>query len=123
MTTWLKQKAPSWRTKVCDDPATIANCYKSQNLLIVSWESGTRTTIQDNAVLAAIKTHLKAGKPVLYLHTSYEETSNFSGILSSFLGFNLPYGGNYWDNDAANFKAGRPCSKYGLIQLRQWKRC
>lgn len=103
ITSWFSQKAPTWRTKVCNDPATIATCYQSQDLLIVSWESGTRTAAQDAAVLAAIKTHLQAGKPVLYLHTWYEATSNFSTILSTFLGFSLPYGGNYWANDAANF--------------------
>jgi hypothetical protein len=99
---WLKQKAPSWTTQVCNTPATIATCYQNKDLLVLSWESSA--SVADNAaVLAAVKAHLKLNKPVLYVHTWYEPTSNFSDILSSFLGFNLPYGGNYWANDASVF--------------------
>ncbi|GAB6141241.1 metalloprotease ImpA [Methylosoma difficile] len=102
ITKWLGQKAAPWATKICNDPATISICYQNQDLLIVSWESNASTA--DNAsVLAAIKAHMALKKPVLYVHTWYEGTSNFSDIVSAFLGFSLPYGGNYWDNDAANF--------------------
>ncbi len=102
ITKWLGQKAAPWTTKICNDPATIATCYQNQDLLIVSWESNA-TAANNAIVLAAIKAHMVLKKPVLYVHTWYEGTSNFSDILSAFLGFSLPYGGNYWDNDAANF--------------------
>ena len=102
ITKWLGQRAAPWTTKICNDPATIATCYQNQDLLIVSWESNA-TAANNAIVLAAIKAHMALKKPVLYVHTWYEGTSNFSDILSAFLGFSLPYGGNYWDNDAANF--------------------
>lgn len=102
MTNWFNQQAAAWKTQVCNDPATITTCYQDKDLLIVSWET-SGTDSQNAAVLAAIKAHLALNKPVLYLHTWYEGTSNFSGLLSAFLGITLPYGGNYWANDAANF--------------------
>lgn len=103
ITNWLGQQAPGWQVKVCDDAATITACYKKQDLLILSWENKDEDANADQVVLAAVKTHIKSGKPVLYLHTWYEPTSHFSDILSAELGFNLPYGGNYWANDQASF--------------------
>ncbi len=102
ITSWFGQKAAAWTTQVCNDSATITTCYQDKDLLIVSWETGS-TASQNAAVLAAIKAHLALNKPVLYLHTWYEATSPFSDLLSAFLGITLPYGGNYWANDAANF--------------------
>ena len=102
ITNWFGQKAPAWKTQVCNDPATISTCFQNKDLLIVSWE--TNASAADNAtVLAAIKAHLALKKPVLYLHTWYEATSGFSDLLTKSFGFSLPYGGNYWANDAANF--------------------
>ncbi|MBK8816411.1 MAG: hypothetical protein IPN42_13325 [Methylococcaceae bacterium] len=102
ITNWFSQKAPAWQTQICNDPLTITTCYQNKDLLIVSWE--TNANVADNAtVLAAIKAHLALKKPVLYLHTWYEGTSAFSDSLTRILGFRLPYGGNYWANDAANF--------------------
>jgi hypothetical protein len=102
ITQWLKQKAPSWTTQVCDDPATIATCYQNKDLLII----GQSNSATDNtAVLAAIKAHLALKKPVLYLHNGGWGSNAFSDALASFLGFNLPYGGNWWANDAANFSS------------------
>lgn len=104
ITQWLNQKAPTWKTQVCNDPATISACYQNKDFLIVSWETNANASA-NVAVLSAIKTHLALKKPVLYLHTWYEATSSFSDLLTKFFGISLPYGGNYWANDAANFNS------------------
>jgi len=100
---WLGKNAPSWKLQICDDPKTISSCYKKQDLLILSWENLDHLG-EDAVVLEAIKAHLKAKKPVLYLHTSWR-TSSFSDKLSDVLGFKLPYSGNYWAIDSADYSS------------------
>jgi Immunomodulating metalloprotease N-terminal domain len=89
ITQWLNQKAATWKTQVCNDPATISACYQNKDLLIVSWETNANASA-NVAVLSAIKTHLALKKPVLYLHTWYEATSSFSDLLTKFFGISLP---------------------------------
>jgi hypothetical protein len=103
ITQWLNQNAAQWQTKVCNDPVSITTCYQGQDLLILSWENNGQSASNDWKVLAAVKAHLKLGKPILYLHTWYWNTSNFSTILGNLLGFNLPYGGNYWAYEKADY--------------------
>ena len=95
---WLAENIPTWSTVDCDGNGNLEDCFTSGDLLLVGWdEKNADPLVVRNAVEAA----LARGTPVLYLHTWYEDTGSLSDALSSLLGFTLPYGGNYWSDDAA----------------------
>ncbi|MFZ2726013.1 MAG: ImpA family metalloprotease [Methylococcaceae bacterium] len=102
--TWLTTQqfansANQWTVTDCNTAATLASCYGGKELLIVG-RSANDTDAP--AITAAIKTALKNGTPVLYLHPDWG-TNALSDSVSALLGFSMPYGGNWWANDAASW--------------------
>ncbi|WP_407701854.1 ImpA family metalloprotease [Thiothrix subterranea] len=97
---WIAKKYPSWTVIDCNTVATLATCYGSADLVVTGWQ-GNNADAQ--TIRQALATVMTAGKPVLYLHTWYEDYNDVAHAIADLLKFSLPYGGNYWANDAANW--------------------
>jgi len=68
--------------------------------VVTGWQ-GNNADAQ--TIRQALATVMGAGKPLLYLHTWYEDYNDVAHAIADLLKFSLPYGGNYWANDAANW--------------------
>ncbi|WP_308873954.1 ImpA family metalloprotease [Thiothrix subterranea] len=97
---WIAKKYPSWTVTDCNTVATLATCYGSADLVVTGWQ-GNNADAQ--TIRQALATVMTAGKPVLYLHTWYEDYNDVAHAIADLLKFSLPYGGNFWANDAANW--------------------
>jgi hypothetical protein len=105
---WLKAQAfggqaNQWTLTDCTAAATLATCTANQELLILGHAAADADA---PAVLDAVGAALARGVPVLVLHESWG-TNAMSDGLGDLLGYGLPYGGNYWDNDAADWADGQ----------------
>ena len=97
---WIAKKYPSWTVTDCNTVATLATCYGSADLVVTGWQ-GNNADAQ--TIRQALATVMGTGKPVLYLHTWYEDYNDVAHAIADLLKFSLPYGGNFWANDAANW--------------------
>ncbi len=97
---WLASKYANWVVTDCNDVAQLANCYASADLIITGWQGQDADA---PAIRQALANALGVNKPVLYVHTWYEATNAVANAIADLLNFSLPYGGNYWANDAANW--------------------
>lgn len=97
---WIAKKYPSWTVTDCNTVATLATCYGSADLVVTGWQ-GNNADAQ--TIRQALATVMGAGKPVLYLHTWYEDYNDVAHAIADLLKFSLPYAGNYWADDAANW--------------------
>lgn len=88
------------KTVACDFIATPA-CANSAQLLVVGGGVAASPTLE-----AAIRKHIQAGKPVLYMHTDGSGGSDSGEQMLAAMKLQLGgYGGNYWDEDKVS--AGR----------------
>lgn len=97
---WIASKYPNWTMTDCDTVATLIDCYSSADLVLTGWQGNAADAATIRQALATV---MAAGKPVLYVHTWYEAYNDVAHAIAELLNFSLPYGGNYWANDAANW--------------------
>ncbi len=97
MTEWLTAAVPSLELVNCDE-GDFVSCIEGADLLILGWDEKGR---DPEEVKVWVEDAMEGGMPVLYLHTWYEAVGPLSDALSDLLGFELPYGGNYWADDGA----------------------
>jgi hypothetical protein len=101
VTAWLGDTIPAWSVDGCDGNDLDA-CLFGKDLVIVGWDDKGSDPVE---VRASVEAAAAAGTSVLYLHTWYEATGPLSDELSAMLAFSLPYGGNYWADDQADWDA------------------
>lgn len=81
-------------TVVCDFIAN-ASCASAAQLLVVGGGVAAGSTLE-----ASIRALVRAGKPVLYVHTNTWGQSDSASQMLAGMGLQLgDYGGNYWAND------------------------
>lgn len=97
---WLASKFPTWVVNDCNEIAQLATCYANADLVITGWQAQETDAA---SIRQALANALAAGKPVLYVHTWYEALNTVATAIADLLNFSLPYGGNYWAADAANW--------------------
>ncbi len=97
ITTWMENTFPKWSIKSCEDVVTLQSCYSDSDLIISGWQSDENATL----ISDALEESMQQNRPLLYLHTWYEATNDLSTAIATMLGFELPYGGNYWSKDKA----------------------
>lgn len=98
---WIASEHPSWTITECNDVADLVNCYNTVDLIITGWQGANNN--DSTTIKQALKTVMDAGRPVLYVHTWYEAYNDVAHSIADLLNFSLPYGGNYWADDAANW--------------------
>lgn len=96
---WLQGQFPSWTFDSCNDPATLASCLAPADLTI-TYDSVADG--QQDTALSALGTTIKGGKALLYLHDRWS-SSAFSDRLMAQLGLEMPYAGNYFQGDSAQW--------------------
>ena len=99
ITAWINNNLSNWTVDNCNDADTLASCYRDADLIISGWQTNANT----DQVVQTLKQATDNGTPVLYLHTWYEAYNDVAHGIAKLLGFRLPYGGNYWANDAAKW--------------------
>ncbi|MGB1009384.1 MAG: ImpA family metalloprotease [Thiolinea sp.] len=97
---WIQANIPAWSVVDCNAVAELVSCYAGADLIITGWQ-GDESEAQ--AIRDVLADELVIGKPVLYLHTWYEAYNAIAHAIADLLHFSLPYGGNYWAKDAANW--------------------
>jgi len=101
--TWLESNYPQWNIQQCQrDASDLQSCYSNADLVITGWQTAemNRDKVED-----ALEELVKKGTPILYLHTWYEAYNSVAHTIARFLGFELPYGGNYWAKDKADWQS------------------
>lgn len=99
ITEWMERTFSKWTIKSCEDAATLQSCYSGSDLIISGWQSDENVTLISDALEQSMQEKI----PLLYLHTWYEATNDLSTAIATMLGFELPYGGNYWSKDHASW--------------------
>ncbi len=99
--TWIAQKYPSWTIVDCNTVASLASCYSGVSFVVT--DGGSTNSSDAPAVKQAVSDVLAAGKPVLYLHTRTWGQNAVSDAVVGVMNASMPYGGNFWANDAANW--------------------
>lgn len=97
--TWLQTKAPDWNIVTCDDATALNTCYSDADLIITNGGNGNHAAQTKTALSAAMNN----GKPVLYAHTSGWTTNAGIDAVGELMGFSMPYGGNWWSSDKADW--------------------
>ena len=97
---WLAANYANWTIKECDDAASLASCYSGVDLIITGWQTDSSHA---SSVRQTLESVVNTGTAVLYLHTWYEAYNDVAHTIADLFGFSLPYGGNYWAKDAANW--------------------
>lgn len=97
---WISAQYPSWTLIECNDAATLSSCYNAADLVITGWQGNNADA---SGIVQTLKTVTERGTPIIYLHTWYEAYNDIAHAIAGYLGFRLPYGGNYWSNDAADW--------------------
>ena len=97
---WITSKYPNWTITDCNTVATLIDCYRSADLVVTGWQGNNADAATIRQALATV---MDAGKPILYAHTWYEAYNDVAHAIAELLNFSLPYGGNYWAKDAANW--------------------
>lgn len=98
---WLTKKAPTWTVVDCSTAATLSTCYANVDLIVTGADSAANSDAP--TIKTAWANALAAGKPILYMHNLSWGSNDTALALADLLGFNLPYGGNWWAKDAANW--------------------
>ena len=94
---WLNINYPNWTIKECNDVTTLSSCLNDVDLVIQGAEGGNAEAIKQN--LDAL---LDKGTAILYLHSSWGVNETAAAI-SKLFEFSLPYGGNWWAKDKADW--------------------
>ena len=97
---WISATHPTWTVTECNMVADLVSCYYGADLVMTGWR-GNNTDA--SAIKQALSTVMNNGKPVLYMHTWYEAYNDVAHAVADLLNFSLPYGGNFWANDAASW--------------------
>ena len=97
---WLASNYANWTIVDCNDITSLASCYSNADLIITGWQTDSANA---SSVRQVLETQVSIGTPILYLHTWYEAYNDVAHTIADLLGFALPYGGNYWAKDAANW--------------------
>ncbi len=100
ITDWIAAKHPGWTVTDCNVVSELASCYANSDLVITGWQGSNDDA---GAIRQALETVVNSGKPLLYLHTEWEGQNEVSEAIGNLLGFSLPYGGNWWAEDAASW--------------------
>jgi hypothetical protein len=96
---WIAAAYPNWTVIECNDVATLASCYSGVELIM----TGRRADDADaQAIVTALSDASTIGIPVLYKEIGWGTNEVAEGIGNAY-GFTLPYGGNFWANDAASW--------------------
>jgi hypothetical protein len=99
---WFKTQFPNWTVTACADDKALASCTQNSQLLLVG-STGTALADANAALLDFLNKALAAGKPLLYQHTGGWGDGGVA-LLADLLGLApLPYSGNYFDKDSANW--------------------
>ena len=99
--TWITQKYPNWTVVDCNTVSALATCYNAAAMVVT--DGGSSSSADATPVRQALANVMMAGKPILYLHTGTWGSNSVSLAIADLLNFSLPYGGNFWANDAANW--------------------
>ncbi|QDQ25422.1 hypothetical protein FNU76_03095 [Chitinimonas arctica] len=99
---WFKSQYPNWTVTSCNDDSQLTACGQASQLLLVGSQAASPDN--GNTVLSAyLKQALAAGKPLLYQHTGSWGDGGFPQA-AGLLGLApLPYAGNYFAKDSANW--------------------
>ncbi len=94
---WLENNFPNWEFVECNSISEHKECIKDSSLIV----QGSKVS-NDNAkeIVNNIKNAMKDGTPLLYLHPNWG-TNDTSDAIGKLLGYNFPYGGNWWSQDSA----------------------
>ena len=85
----------------CSTAAELSACATTADLIVLGGQ-GDDDEAED--LQLAVQNFLQQGKGLLYSHTqSWSESDSGQSILAAINMQFGPYGGNYWDNDAANW--------------------
>jgi len=99
---WFKTQFPNWTVTACADDNQLATCTQNSQLLLVG-SAATSLNDANAAILAFLNKSLAAGKPVLYQHTGGWGDGGLPQIAGLLGQAPLPYAGNYFDKDSANW--------------------
>lgn len=99
---WFKTQFPNWTVTTCADDSQLAACTQNSQLLLVG-SAPTSVNDANAALLAFLNKSLAAGKPLLYQHTGGWGDGGLPQIADLLGQAPLPYAGNYFDNDSANW--------------------
>jgi hypothetical protein len=98
---WLAENYDQWVFSSCNDSTTLDSCFQEQDLIILGWNQSDNS---DTSLTAdAIEKAKEAGTPIIYLHDWYEAKNEVVDAIGNSLGITIPYGGNFWANDAADW--------------------
>ncbi|RVU80763.1 DUF642 domain-containing protein [Leucothrix sargassi] len=97
---WIAATYSNWIVQECNDVSALAACYANADLVITGWQGDSGDVDEIVQVLSASTDN---GTPLLYLHTWYEAYNDIAHGIGELLGFTLPYGGNFWAKDAADW--------------------
>lgn len=97
---WITAAHPSLTVVDCNTVAELENCYSNVDLIMTGWRGNNDDA---SAIKQALAAAMNNGKPVLYMHSWYEAYNDVAHAIADLLNFSLPYGGNYWANDAATW--------------------
>ena len=97
---WLNEHYANWDIVECNTAPDLNSCLAQADLIL----TGSRGDIADaGAIQQALSAAMADGKPVVYMHNRGWGANDVSHNIASLLGFTLPYGGNYWAKDGANW--------------------
>ncbi|SFF54799.1 Peptidase M60, enhancin and enhancin-like [Duganella sp. CF458] len=99
---WFKTQFPNWTISTCADDNQLASCTQNGQLLLVG-SAGSSLNDSNAALLAFLNKSLAAGKPLLYQHTASWGDGGLPQIAGLLGQAPLPYAGNYFDKDSANW--------------------
>jgi hypothetical protein len=96
---WLQDSYPQWSLKVCDDIATLSQCLSGVDLVVLGANSADENvaTLQEN-----LEDIASQGVPLFYMHKDWGVNAT-AQMVAKFLNYSLPYGGNWWAKDKANW--------------------
>lgn len=99
--TWITQNYPQLTLIDCNTVTALDNCYSKVALIVT--DGGSNQATDAAPVKQALTKALALSKPVLYLHTRTWGSNEVNQAIAQLMQFSLPYGGNWWANDAANW--------------------
>lgn len=96
---WIAARFPQWTVTLCTDPSTLSLCLSGQSLIIAG------DSVNDALGAAAAQTLMgvvRNGTGLAYLHDRWS-TNAFSNQLAQIMRVEMPYGGNWFGMDSAQW--------------------
>lgn len=99
---WLKSRFPNWTVNTCNDPAALNVCLMGSQLIL---SADSISDAQAPLAAATLLSALRAGAGMVYLHNRWS-TNLFSETLAQSLKVEMPYAGNWFAQDSAQWVNG-----------------